>query len=165
MYPTSMIRLHRPNRSAPRWAATHVKVTVALTALALSLADRSPAHAEISGCGSDPVVLLSNGVAVDLSAAIDDVATDVQQVAYTLHAPVGTRVVGWQISDGPLGPKETLQFYADNAPNTYGTTTVVYTLTPHISATATTQVMSAMPSAGVSTSGWDAQPLRVQVTP
>jgi len=93
MCPPSMLR---PHRSAPRWAATGLKVTVVLTTLALLLAPRSSARAKISGCRSDPVVLLSTGVAVDLSAAIDDAATDVQQVAYTVHAPVGTSVVGWQ---------------------------------------------------------------------
>jgi len=165
MRPTSMIRLHRPDRSASRWAATSVKMTVVVTTFALSLGHGLPARAEISGCMSDPVVLLSNGMTVDMSAAINDVATDVVQVAYTLHAPVGTFVVGWQVSDGPLGPKETLQFYADNVPNTYNTTTVVSTLTPHISAVATTQVVSALASAGGSRAGWAVQPLSVQVTP
>jgi len=164
MYPTSMMPLRRPNRSAPRWAATCVKVTVVVTTLALSLGQGLPARAEISGCMSDPVALLSNGVTVDLSAAINDVATDVAQVTYTLHAPVGTSVVGWSISTGPLGPKETFQFYADNVPNTYNTTTLVSTLTPHISAVATTQAVSALARARGSRAGWNAQPLRVQVT-
>ena len=98
-------------------------------------------HAAISGCRSDPVVLLSNGNTLHLSTVINDTATDVQQVSYTLHAPVGTWLTG--VADtSVLDLKETLRFYADNPPNTYRVASKVKTLTPRIRVTATTDVVT-----------------------
>src|SRR5438128_12259453 len=85
-------------------------------ALSTSLLARSliapDTHAAVGGCRSDPVVTLSNGYVLDLSAVVNDTATDVQQVSYTLHAPVGTWVTS-TVDTSVLGPKDTFQFYAD----------------------------------------------------
>jgi len=63
------------------------------------------AHAAI-GCRSDPIVVLSNGVTLDLSATIYDDSSDVQQVNYTLQAPAGVWVQQAITTDGAVGYKE-----------------------------------------------------------
>src|SRR5436305_10619659 len=91
-----------------------------VTVLSASLLARSllaPAtHAAIGDCRSDPVVTLSNGHALDLSAVVDDTTTDVRQVSYTLHAPLGTWVTS-EVDTSALGPRDTFPFYADQPPN------------------------------------------------
>src|SRR5436189_4691586 len=94
-------------------------------------------HAAIGGCNSDPIVTLSNGDVLDLHAVVDDVYADIQQVSYTLHAPVGTWVTS-EVDTSLLGGKDTVQCRADNPPNTYSATTKVDTLTPQIPVRATT---------------------------
>jgi len=69
------------------------------------LAASTTAHAALA-CRSDPLVVLSNGVTLDLSATIYDDVTDVQQVAYTLQAPQGVTVVRTITTDGAVGYKE-----------------------------------------------------------
>jgi hypothetical protein len=125
-----------------------------LSASLLALFSRmAPAtHAAISGCRSDPVVILSNGNTLHLSTVVNDPATDVQQVSYTLHAPVGTWITG--VADtSVLDLKETLRFYADNPPNTYSVAAKVKTLTPRISVTATTDVVTTNGASTASASG------------
>ena len=113
--------------------------------LSASLLTRSlvaPAtHAAIGGCNSDPVVTLSNGAVLDLHAVVDDAYADIQQVSYTLHAPVGTWVTS-EVDTSLLGPKDTFLFRADNLPNTYSAATQVDTLTPQISVVAATELVS-----------------------
>src|SRR5438874_4856866 len=88
-------------------------------------------HAAISGCRSDPVVTLSNGDALDLHATVDDAYSDVQQVSYTLHAPIGTWVTS-EVDTSVLGVKDSFHFYADEPANTYSAAAKVDTLTPQI---------------------------------
>ncbi len=127
-------------------------VVAPLTAAGLlfSLPGTPLAHAIIGGCGSDPVVTLSDGTVVDLSATIADASSDVQQVAYTLHAPAGTSVVSVVNTDGAIGLKEVFRFYADAPALTYTTTTAVSTATSGIAVSAATRVV---PFAGLSASG------------
>ena len=98
-------------------------------------------HAAIGGCNSDPVVTLSNGDVLDLHATVDDAYADIQQVSYTLHAPVGTWVTS-EVDTSLLGGKDTFLFRADNPPNTYSATTKVTTLTPQIAVVAATELVS-----------------------
>jgi hypothetical protein len=98
-------------------------------------------HAAIGACRSDPVVILSNGNTLHLSTVINDTATDVQQVSYTLHAPVGTWIT--DVADtSDLDLKETLHFYADNPPNTYSVASKVNALTPRIRVRTTMDVVT-----------------------
>ena len=142
-------------------------------ALSASLLARSliapDTHAAVGGCRSDPVVTLSNGYVLDLSAVVNDTATDVQQVSYTLHAPLGTWVMS-EVDTSLLGPRDTFQFYADEPPNTYSAGTKVTTLSPHIPVAATTDLVS---STGIvsgtvlltaSASGQSHQMLRMNVS-
>jgi len=120
------------------------------------------AHAIIGGCRGDPVVVLSNGTALDLNATADTDASTVRRIAYTLHAPVGTQVV----SVTSLGPRETLSFLADNAPHTYDTVTRVDATTAGAAVTTTT---TAVPVVGVpatgSATGTTNENLRISLAP
>jgi hypothetical protein len=156
--------VHRPRHSARR-----VPAVLGLAALQAGLLIASPpvsiAQATLGACNGDPVVVLSNGVTIDLYTTIQDDVSDVQQVVYTLHAPSGTGVVSVAYTSGLLGPKEVLRFYADNLPSTYDTATSVRTYASGIAVTAAT---SAVPVVGTpvtaSTSGNDQQNLHVSVT-
>lgn len=123
------------------------------------------AHASLGACGSDPVVVLSNGVTIDLYATVGDASDDVQQIVYTLHAPHGTSVLSVVYTSSLLGPKEVLQFEADTLPDTYATETVVTTGARGIAVTATTTVVPLLDlPATASTHGYDRQSLHVSVS-
>src|SRR5438067_10480607 len=102
-------------------------VVAGVAAVALTVLPFTPrlAHAQLKGCQTDPVLLLSNGTELDLQALIDDYSDDVQQVTFTVHAPDGTTLVTY--TPGVLGPKEVVHFAADQASGHYTTTTVVDT--------------------------------------
>src|SRR5439155_10658200 len=117
--------------------------TAALSAGLLATSLIAPdAHAHVGGCRSDPIVTLSNGNTLDLSAVVSDTATDVQQVSYTLHAPAGTSVTR-EVDTSVLAPKDAFQFYADNPPNPYSVAATVPTLTPQIPVAVTTVLFNA----------------------
>jgi hypothetical protein len=99
------------------------------------------AHAEWVGCRSDPAVVLANGVIVDLSADITDAASDVQNVAYTLHVPTGTAKVIAINTSLILGPRETFSFVDDQPPGQYYSTTKVTTGTGGVAISANTTVI------------------------
>lgn len=123
------------------------------------------AHAELVGCRSDPVVTLSDGTVLDLSAQISDAVADVQQVVYTLHVPLGTRVVSLVSTDGALGLKESVRITADDLPTTYDTGTAVSTGTAGVAVTATTTVVPLLgPTVGGAASGKDQQTLPIHLT-
>jgi len=148
----------------PRAARGGVALGVGLLAGAL-LMPAAPAQASIGGCRSDPVVILSDGVTLDLSATIDDDARDVRETIYVLHAPVGTRVVGVVGTDGAVGLTERFYVYADGAAHTYATATMVVTGSPRIGVTATTAVVTAGGTALASARGQDRQWVPVSVAP
>ena len=122
-------------------------------------------HAAISGCRSDPVVTLSNGDALDLHATVDDAYSDVQQVSYTLHAPIGTWVTS-EVDTSVLGPKDTFHFFADEPPSTFSAGAKATTLTPQMPVAATTDLVSANGTvlATASASGQSPQTLWMNVS-
>ena len=99
-------------------------------------------HATIGGCNSDPVVTLSNGDVLDLHATVDDAYDDVQQVSYTLHAPVGTWVTS-EVDTSVLGVKDTFQYNdtQNQSPNTYSVAVRVNTGTSQIPVVAATDLV------------------------
>jgi len=123
------------------------------------------ARADLVGCRSDLVAILSNGVTVDLTATINDTAADVQQVAYTLHAPMGTSIVSVLYTSGVLGPKEVLRFFADSTAGVYRSLTQVRTGSHGVAVTAQTITvpLGGLPARGAAT-GQDQQALWVQVS-
>jgi hypothetical protein len=119
------------------------------------------ARADLVGCRSDPVVLLSNGVALDLSADIVDTIGDVQQVSYTLHVPADTFALAVIGTDGLMGLKESFSISADGAPNTYTTDTLVKTLAPGVGVVATTDAVALITIGQASATGQTPQHLKV----
>jgi hypothetical protein len=91
------------------------------------------AAAQGGGCRTDPVVYLSSGRAVEISAWVSDDRSDVYGAAYTVHVPVGTLVTRVQYTGGV---PESVTVYADAASSTYRTETTVTTgATVSVSAT------------------------------
>jgi hypothetical protein len=119
------------------------------------------AQADLIGCRSDPVVRLSNGVTLDLSADIDDTVDDVQQVSYTLHIPAGTFPLAVVGTDGIMGLKESFSVSTDSAPNAYTTDTVVTTLAPGVGVVATTAAVNVITIGQASATGKTPQHLQV----
>ena len=103
--------------------------------LAGPLAARN-AQAAFSGCGSDPVVTLSNRVQIRLSEHIDNLASDISGITYQLHIPVGTRVRSISYSGAVPSSLQTITISADERAGTYDAYTVVNTYARRILVTA-----------------------------
>ena len=98
------------------------------------------ASAAIFLCRTDPVVQLSDGTTIQLQAAISDDQADVQQIAYTVHAPAGTTLSRVVYTGGAFAAKEPVRFFADDTPGTFDTSTVVTTGTPGVAVNVQTSV-------------------------
>ncbi len=85
---------------------------ILLSAFAAPLGARH-AHAAF-GCRSDPIVVLSNGVVLDLSATLDADVSQVQEIHYKLHGPHGVSVVRAISTDGAVQYKEHFEFKDDS---------------------------------------------------
>ena len=138
-------------------------VTVSLVAGMLA---PSGAHAGFTTCQSDPVVLLSNGGAVDLKTSINDSLMDVRQVVYTVHVPSGVGVLGVVNTDSLIGLVETVQVYSDDAAHTYDTSAEVSTGASSVGVRASSTVVSALDLVlgGQSISGTTGQVLSMHFT-
>jgi hypothetical protein len=122
-------------------------------------------QAAIGGCRSDPVVALSNGDALELHATIDDTATDVQPVSYSLHGPAGTWVRG-EVDTAMLGPKDSFQYNADEPAGIFRASVKVTTGTPGKTVTAATVLVDATGAvlSTASASGQSPQMLQMNVS-
>jgi hypothetical protein len=135
---------------------------ISLLFLALFVvADWSPAEARFSSCATDPLVFLSNGDWVQITAKVSTDASNVKAVSYALHAPPGVGVVRIVYTGGPFAEKETFALYNDAALNRYTTDTVVDTWVGQATVTVTTALRVYQVSASVS--GYTQQHLRVTV--
>jgi hypothetical protein len=114
------------------------------------------AHAQISGCRSDPVVTLSNGDQVTLYEDISDTATDVTQITYQLHIPVGLSVKSVTYSGAIASKLQSITLTADENLGNYDAYTVVSTKTPNIPVTA---YMTANTTTSTQTAGHSGQVL------
>ncbi len=152
-----MLSLFTPERSLP---ATLGAALFSAGVLA-SLLGSAPHHAHAAaGCRSDPIVTLSNGLVVHLSATVYDAPSDITGVAYTMHAPVGTSVVSVVYPPDPNNIPQTFQFYADNPAGTWDSYTNVDTKTTGIGVTATAEVANL---AVFAANGTDHQNVQVHV--
>ncbi|MBI5029132.1 MAG: hypothetical protein HZB51_01295 [Chloroflexi bacterium] len=93
----------------------------------IMMAFLSSADAALMSCRADPIVFLSDGSKVTITAEIATSASNVQKVQYALHAPSGTQVVRVIYTAGGLGKRETFTLYDDSLPGTYVSDTVVTT--------------------------------------
>lgn len=99
-----------------------------ILALLLSVFPHSqPAYARLAVCRSDPLVLLSDGTVLDISADIGALLWDVKEVHYTLHIPAGLKVVVSVSTPNWPTTVERFTVYADNPPGTFTSTTTVFT--------------------------------------
>lgn len=100
---------------------------------------------------------------LDLSASIGDNTSDVSQIVYILHAPVGTHLIATIPTDGLVGLKEKFVFYADNPANTYDVHTYVFTGSRGVAVTAQSLAVS-LPTTGLSlASGYSGQDLHTHL--
>src|SRR5258707_1134882 len=97
-----------------------------LGATLLASIGRVPAaQAATTTCRTDPIVILSTGIKVQMTATIADVSTNVQNVAYVLHAPRSTSVVNVAYAtDNVSSIPQSFTFYADNPSGSYDSYTV-----------------------------------------
>ncbi|HUS17296.1 MAG TPA: hypothetical protein VM536_20050 [Chloroflexia bacterium] len=135
-------------------------VALLLSLLPAFIAAPTGAFAGTSGCRTDPIILLSNGALLDMSATIGTSLFDVQEVTYTLHAPRGTRLVA--VVRTPNWPTtiEHFNFVADADAGEYNTDTIVVTGRRNVDVTATTT----LGLRGQSASGHDREHLQVHFT-
>jgi hypothetical protein len=114
-------------------------VCLLLAGLAMSEPFASTSKAAVGGCRSDPIIILSDGTILDVSADIGTAVSNVREIHYVVHGPLGVKLVS-AISTPTLGfsGKETFTYYADAAPNQYITETLVQTTYDQVSVTAHT---------------------------
>src|SRR5258706_15351804 len=62
------------------------------------------AQAALDGCRADPVIYLSDGSALDVTADISTSASNITSIAYTLHVPAGLHAILY-LATPPLGFK------------------------------------------------------------
>ena len=138
---------------------------IIVLALFLTLWGSRSAEASNAGCRSDPLVVLSNGTTLDLSADIATALWDVRSVTYTLHIPAGLAVVA--VVSTPSWPTTVEQFtvYADNGRGVYTSDTLVETRQEGVSVTANTALVSLfhVVVAAQSVGGQDRQHLAINV--
>lgn len=120
-----------------------VSAAVLVLGLAVGPFTAHRAGATFSTCDTDPIVFLTDGTVLGTTVHIEDAADDVSRVAYTVHAPQGTRMKGvvFPPSD-PLRGKETLQFLADQQEGTFQTDTLVSTGVGQVPISMTTFVLA-----------------------
>jgi hypothetical protein len=95
-------------------------------------------------CRSDPVVILSNGLVMDISADISVFPWKVTHVDYVLHVPEGVSLVLAIHTPTWLTSIESFTVIDDAPPGEYHTETVVHTTTGSASVTAHTILLNAL---------------------
>lgn len=128
-----------------------------------SLLPQQSVYATLAACRSDPIVLLSNGAVLDLSATISDHASDVNRIVYVLHGPAGTTPLAVIHTNAELARREQFTYHADQPAQTYTIDTYVATGAGSVPVTAAA-LASSLPALGtVSTSGYSGQDLHLHL--
>ena len=114
-----------------------------LVGLALSESFAPISEAAVGGCRADPIVILSDGTILDVSAKIDTDVSNVLEIHYVVHGPHGVQLVA-ALSTPTLGfeGKESFTYYDDAAPKRYITETLVQTSYDQVSVTAQTTFLN-----------------------
>lgn len=99
-------------------------------ALCLGAWGGSAAHAA-SGCRSDPYLTLSNGVTLHIGVAVNDAASDVSLIQYTVHTPKGVNVSVVYPAGDPLTARERFIVQQDNPAGQYTVYSILQTYTPN----------------------------------
>lgn len=93
-------------------------------------------------CRSDPAVILSNGMILDIGANISTLPWQVTEAHYELHVPVGVSMVAAIHTPTWLTSQETFTFYADQPAGQYQVITTVHTTEGDASVVADTTLVS-----------------------
>jgi hypothetical protein len=132
-----------------------------LLVLMISILTVHPASAAIRTCRADPVILLSNGEIIQTDATIETDVANVQQVKYTLHLPVGVRVIAVIHTPSSIREKEVVEFIDDLPPYHYATDTLISTAVPNVRSVAHTRALLRDGSAA----GMSGEHLIIKITP
>src|SRR5437867_7690346 len=99
-------------------------------------------QAALDGCRADPVIYLSDGSALDVTADIGTSAGNISSIAYTLHVPAGLRAVLY-VATPTLGfkGKETFTLVNDAPAGQYRTDTFIKTSNRGVNVTARTSLV------------------------
>ena len=118
-------------------------ICLLLAGLAMSESLAPAVEAAAAGCRSDPVVTLSDGTILDVTATIKTDVSNVREIHYVVHGPRGVKLVA-AISTPTLGfkGKESFTYYDDAAPKRYITETLVQTSYDQVSVTAQTTFLN-----------------------
>jgi len=119
-----------------------IAVSVLLAGLALAAPITPTAQAALDGCRSDPVIYLSDGTALDISANINTSVSNVTTIAYYVHVPPGLHAILF-LTTPTLGfqGKEVFKMFNDAPAGQYKTDTVVGTNTAAVPVTAQTTLV------------------------
>lgn len=116
-------------------------------------------------CRADPLVILSNGVTMDIGASISTLPWEVTHVDYVLHVPVGVSAIATIHTPTWLTSQESFVIIADMPPRQYQTITTVYTTNGNADVTADTTLINLLGlRLGLYTaSGKEGQPLTISL--
>jgi hypothetical protein len=90
-------------------------------------------EAAVKGCRSDPLVVLSDGAILDVTAEIGTDVANVLEIHYTVHGPRGVQLVYVLTTPMPgFQGKETFTYIADGKSRTYTTETLVHTINSNV---------------------------------
>ena len=148
-------------KTAKKWRPRLLFACMLVTGTIAGTLTATCTYASVSGCRTDPIVVLSNGMQVELDNTIADVSANVSKVVYTLHGPVGTTVQSVSYVNTTSGIDETFQYVADNGAGNYDSYSAMYDSTPGVNANyymtltnlATTATMTQMAQTHLSSSG------------
>lgn len=116
-------------------------------------------------CRSDPVVILSNGITMDLSADIGSLLWQVEQVDYVLHVPEGVSLVTAIATPSWPTTVETFTLIDDAPPGEYHSEITAHTTLGNAAVTGNSVLLSAT---GVqldvqAVAGFEGQPIHIYV--
>jgi hypothetical protein len=123
------------------------RIFVSLAIVAVFVLSSVGVRSAIAGwatCRSDPVVILSNGVTMDISADIGTFLWNVEEVHYVLHVPEGVQLVVALHTPTWLTSQESFTFIADQEPGEYHVETIAHTNYGSATVTANTILLSVL---------------------
>ena len=119
-----------------------IALSVMLTGLALTASLTPVAQASLDGCRADPVIYLSDGTALDVSADIGTDVSNITSIAYFVHVPPGLHMLLY-LATPTIGfqGKEVFTLYNDAPAGQYKTDTYVRTVNKGVGVTSQTTLV------------------------
>ena len=119
-----------------------IAISVMLAGLALTPTLTPAAQASFDGCRSDPIIYLSDGTALDLTADIGTNVSNITEITYSVHVPRGLNVLLY-LATPNIGfkGKEAFVLFNDAPAGQYETDTFVQTSNQGVAVTARTTLV------------------------